>query len=1248
MVFSFKQIILKPYFWLFLSLLLLAAALGVSRLDKYQSLEKRQLSAANNISQQLHYQLKEIEKQTDLNLTHLQHDTAFNFQNLLEHSQFPVFIFKNKEPLFWSAYRIQPEYTTLAGNYQYKLIAVKNGKLVATRRFFVSVSRKDTIEIFTLLPLYTKFSVENNYLKPTWDFALLEGFDIGTSVSVRRNENIFAPDGSFLFSVVFSTDFRLSEYLIQNIYTFLLLVSISIAVFALWLWASFMASKGKIEGGFLGLLLGLVGLRYLMLWANFPFEPSGLDLFNPRYYASSRLTPSLGDLLLSLSALALIFWYLLKYGLSSSAYQQIHRWSQQWRWALATTIIWLSYWVFYLTFSILRTLYFDSQWSLDFATSLSVNSFKFIAWGIFVLLAVLFFFCNYLLARVFLRVIRLRTRAAIFSMAIGAAAYVITAAMVEISAWVLLPLNAIYWLLIFLGRFPKFLTRPTYQTYLYFFTTAVVCALVGSYSLYDFKIQESLQNRRKMAEQLAGNTDALAEYLLQDMILKIQSDEFIQRRMISIIGSKDLIIKKIKKAYIENYFDRYDLNISLYSSDGRNFNSSEAFGSLSDWHQYYAQPSYATQNANIFFLTHPNPNTLKEYACIIPIAGNTNEAPIIGHIVVDFKQQKGYASNVYPELLLDQKMTPFFQPQGYSYALYDSLKVVLAFGNFDYEKDWNVALFSDTTLYDDGLDAAGWKHLAMRGEGNSMVLVSAPPYPFKYLFSNFSFLFLILIFGAIILIVSYLVYQRLLGKPFTLSATIQLYLNGAFLLPMAAVSFFTVNIISNGYRRDLDRVLANRTEAVSRNLVPYMEKYVRNEIPRENMEQHVQLMASYTGLDINLFDTHGQLILSSQPSIYEKELLASRINPWAIVEIQEKHHGHLLQKESVGLFSYNIVYEAIRTSNTGQLLGIVSVPFFDSSKELDKQVADVFNTIINIFTVIFIVFLMLSYYASQRLVVPLRLITQRLNRTSLHSENEPLYWPRRDEIGMLVNEYNKMLQNLAENKIALSRSEKESAWREMAQQVAHEIKNPLTPMKLTLQYLQNAMQKGHPNLQGMTEKAANTLLVQIENLSDIANSFSAFAKMPTPRTELFDVAQTLRETVALYQANENTEIVTTIPDAPCLVWCDEKLMSRIFTNLIINGIQAVPQERTPTIEITLTQEKSKCLIRVADNGSGIPSDIQHKVFLPNFSTKYSGSGIGLALAKRGIEHAGGQIWFETQEGTGTIFFISLEKATLKQ
>jgi two-component system nitrogen regulation sensor histidine kinase NtrY len=250
---------------------------------------------------------------------------------------------------------------------------------------------------------------------------------------------------------------------------------------------------------------------------------------------------------------------------------------------------------------------------------------------------------------------------------------------------------------------------------------------------------------------------------------------------------------------------------------------------------------------------------------------------------------------------------------------------------------------------------------------------------------------------------------------------------------------------------------------------------------------------------------------------------------------------------------------------------------------------------------------------------------------------------------LLVSEYNAMLGKLEASKRELAAQEKEAAWREMARQVAHEIKNPLTPMKLSLQYLQKAIAERRPNAEELIGRISQTLITQIDVLSDIATSFSTFTNLPTMRPVRLDVVAVLRHCADLFRQNDGAEhgelLLHLPPDGTSIVFADESLLVRTFNNLLLNAKQAVPPGRTPRQEVGLQASGTdKVLITIADNGSGIAAEVREQIFRPNFTTKATGSGIGLAVAKRGIESAGGRIWFETEEGVGTTFFIELPLA----
>ncbi len=274
---------------------------------------------------------------------------------------------------------------------------------------------------------------------------------------------------------------------------------------------------------------------------------------------------------------------------------------------------------------------------------------------------------------------------------------------------------------------------------------------------------------------------------------------------------------------------------------------------------------------------------------------------------------------------------------------------------------------------------------------------------------------------------------------------------------------------------------------------------------------------------------------------------------------------------------------------------------------------------------------------------PIASIGDKLSNLSLE-KNQPLEWDRQDEIGRLVDTYNQMIEKIAFQAKQLKRSEREEAWREMAKQVAHEIKNPLTPMKLNVQYLLRAGDQQDPaQMQNLINRISNTLIEQIDSLSRIAAEFSNFAQMPKIQLSEFSLNQLLQSTVHLYQdqMNEELSVQLEMPEDDIWIKADKEQLMRVLTNLIKNGIQAIPEDRKGCIRLQLTSKDQKARICVRDNGSGIPEEIQPKVFVPNFTTKSSGTGLGLAISKNIIEAVNGRIYFETEQNKGTSFFIDL-------
>ncbi|TAG71775.1 MAG: sensor histidine kinase, partial [Runella slithyformis] len=436
------------------------------------------------------------------------------------------------------------------------------------------------------------------------------------------------------------------------------------------------------------------------------------------------------------------------------------------------------------------------------------------------------------------------------------------------------------------------------------------------------------------------------------------------------------------------------------------------------------------------------------------------------------------------------------------------------------------------------------------------------------------------------------------------------------------------------------------TKNVATNFVGYLQEHLKGSRSRASMEEELGKIARDAAIDINFFNTDGQLFTTTKPLIYESGLLSKRLNPESYIRLIEDKENEVLLSESLGNKQYRSAYVTAKAPN-GQILGILSVPYFDSKPELDRQIIEVIASVLSIFAAMFLVFLVLSYWASNTLTVPLRMMTQKIRRINLQQLDEPVEWKSDDEIGILVGAYNRMLKKLEESKQDLANNEKMHAWREMAKQVAHEIKNPLTPMKLTIQQLQRTTARDLPNSERIN-RTFDSLIDQIDNISDIATSFSDFAKMPLPKNERFEMASVLNKAADLHAEDTAIVLRREMQTGEFMVMGDRQLTGRIITNLIINGIQsAQSMGRRPEITLHLHSSGGNVYVEVQDNGGGISEAIHPKVFFPNFTTRgiEGGTGLGLAIAKRGIEQSGGAIWFETEENVGTTFFLSLPLAT---
>ncbi len=314
---------------------------------------------------------------------------------------------------------------------------------------------------------------------------------------------------------------------------------------------------------------------------------------------------------------------------------------------------------------------------------------------------------------------------------------------------------------------------------------------------------------------------------------------------------------------------------------------------------------------------------------------------------------------------------------------------------------------------------------------------------------------------------------------------------------------------------------------------------------------------------------------------------------------------------------------------------------------LDKQgksslsIYDFIAGILNVYVFLFIIAITFGLFVSKSIVDPLARLSNQMKKRRLGKENEEIKWTGEGEVAELIQNYNAMVRKLEDSANLIAHTERDMAWREMARQVAHEIKNPLTPMKLTLQYLQRQVDSGITPDKENLDRIASTLLEQIENLSNISGAFSNVAKLPKASNEKVVLNEVVESVHDLFRKREDMYIRLSEPINDLIVFADKNHLVRILNNIVKNAIEAIPESRMGEIEISLYKEDNDAIIRVSDNGNGIPKAMQSKIFTPKFTTKNSGSGLGLAIAANMAESFNGRIYFNTKEGVGTDFFLQI-------
>ncbi|WP_346881983.1 ATP-binding protein [uncultured Algibacter sp.] len=488
-----------------------------------------------------------------------------------------------------------------------------------------------------------------------------------------------------------------------------------------------------------------------------------------------------------------------------------------------------------------------------------------------------------------------------------------------------------------------------------------------------------------------------------------------------------------------------------------------------------------------------------------------------------------------------------------------------------------------------------------------------------------------------------------------LSLRTRIFLTMILLVLLASVLILSVAIYQ--YKEEQEEYHKGRLERKEENIQTHLKRYLNGrqntwEIKTENIplifKDEIYNIADIHKLQINLYDLDGGLLISSQASLQKSEAdmclnaetLNAIYNTIEISKISQSPQYRFVDKLKENGETFQSSYTFILDQQS-KALAILNLPYLEKDDFLTKELQEFLKRIGFAFMLVLLTAILIAFLLSKYITKSLKKISDKINTTRLEKRNEKIdIDDTSEEISTLVNSYNSMIDELEESAVQLAKSEREQAWREMAKQVAHEIKNPLTPMRLTVQNFQRKFNPDDENIHLKLDEYSNTLIQQIDTMSSIASAFSNFAKMPAQQNETLNVVKIVK--LALDIFNEDY-IVFVAQKEEIIVKFDRTQLIRVVTNLVKNAVQAIPVGRTPKIEIHVTEFNGLVEITVADNGSGVLEENKDKVFEPKFTTKTSGMGLGLAMVKNIVETYKGNITFVSQKDQGTTFKVVFPK-----
>lgn len=770
---------------------------------------------------------------------------------------------------------------------------------------------------------------------------------------------------------------------------------------------------------------------------------------------------------------------------------------------------------------------------------------------------------------------------------------------------------------------------------------ALICAFYFTCTSSTLGFRKEVDRVTVWANRLAVDRNLALEIQLRSVEESIANDQLLSA-LSMLENTAGMLQNRISDNYLSRIRQDNSITVHVYKEDDKtgteNFNTITRSGTpISEGSRFFflTDGNGRSTYAGTFFFWNKEHGLVRMLLMVEP---NSN------------REDRGY----YSILGRFSKPGEINIPSFYSYAKYIDDRLVSYKGNFPYP---TVSFVSgNSRLASEDSHVLRMKdnvHFVNMVSENEVIVISRKQRSATAYFTSFSYLFL-MIYAILFLFVRQENKKQIFKKNFFRKRINTILFTSSLLIlaSMAVISVLFVYKRNEANMYDLMSTKINTIQALMETRVRQASSW--QDLLHPDIISSLENIGNTTKSDITLYTPEGKVFHSTNPEVFEKQILGSRINEDAYKNIRYMHQRFFIHREKITDYRYWMLYAPVFNDNR-QMIGIISTPYTDRNYDFRREAFSHAALLINLFLLLLIASLLLSTRELNRIFSPLVEMGKKMDKTDIHNP-EYIIYKREDEISTIVDAYNRMQEDLAASTKMLASAERDKAWSEMARQVAHEIKNPLTPIKLEIQRLIRLKQKGNPAWEEKFDKVADVVLEHIDILTDTANEFSTFAKLYSEEPVLINLDKILKEQLLIFDNKENVKI-SYIGLEDAYVMAPKPQLIRVFVNLITNAIQAVEIHQKELMENEGELISGKIFIGLRnstkdgyydivfdDNGAGVKEENLDKLFTPNFTTKTGGTGLGLAISRNIITKCEGEISYRKSYALGgASFTVTLPK-----